>query len=172
MYVWYALYFTLSTILALGAIAFVIIDVAWERTRKAPPAQKEAEPEEEEPVVTVSAPQVESMPPAVEQIDAVLADSMISNALAIQNAHFERGAGHGYLAIINIGQLDRAFAAHETVTLAAMKEKGLLPRRAGRVKILADGLVTKPLTVKAEAFSVQAVKMVELTGGTVIVLQD
>ena len=56
------------------------------------------------------------------------------------------------------------------VTLAALKTKGLVPKSAGRVKILAGGdLLTKPLTVKAESFSIQAIKMIELTGGTVVI---
>ena len=42
----------------------------------------------------------------------------------------------------------------------------------GRVKILADGILNKPLTIKAESYSVQAIKMIELTGGTVIILID
>lgn len=171
MYAWHTLYLTLAPLLALGSLVFVITDAIRERTRTTPPAQETQETEEPPPVIVSAAP-AETMPPVVEQVDAVLADSMLSNTLAIQNARYERGAGHGFAAIINIGQIDRAFPAHATITLAALKEKGLLPQRAGRVKILADGLVTKPFTVKAEAFSLQAVKMVELTGGTVIILQD
>lgn len=173
MHVWYALYITLSVIFSFGAIVFTLVDIIWEHKRRTtPPSPPPAQEEQEAPPVTAAAPVVETMPPVVEQIDAIMADSMISNTLAMQSAHYEHGAGHGYEAIINIGQIDRAFSAHATITLAALKEKGLLPRRAHRVKILADGLLTKPFTVKAEAFSVQAVKMVELTGGTVIVLQD
>jgi ribosomal protein L18E len=47
-----------------------------------------------------------------------------------------------------------------------------MPKKVKRIKILADGVLTKPLTIKAENYSVQAIKMIELTGGTVIILID
>ena len=59
----------------------------------------------------------------------------------------------------------------DEVTLAAIKEKKLLPKKVQRIKILADGVLSKPLTVKAESFSIQAIKMIELTGGKVIILK-
>ena len=37
---------------------------------------------------------------------------------------------------------------------------------------VAHGFLTKSFTVKAEAFSVEAIKMIELMGGTVIILVD
>ena len=53
-----------------------------------------------------------------------------------------------------------------------MKQRGLLQKSFGRVKILANGMLSKPLTVKAENYSVQAIKMIELTGGTAVILKD
>ena len=50
--------------------------------------------------------------------------------------------------------------------------KGLLTKKTGRIKVLAGGMLHKPLTIKAENYSVQAIKMIELTGGTVIILKD
>jgi ribosomal protein L15 len=47
-----------------------------------------------------------------------------------------------------------------------------MPKKVGRMKVLADGELNKPLIVKAEDYSVQAIKMIELTGGTVIILKD
>ena len=58
------------------------------------------------------------------------------------------------------------------MTLAVLKQKGLINKKAGRMKVLADGELTKPLAVKSESYSVQAIKMIELTGGTVIILKD
>ena len=40
------------------------------------------------------------------------------------------------------------------------------------MKILADGMLNKPLIIKSESYSIQAIKMIELTGGTVIILKD
>ena len=72
---------------------------------------------------------------------------------------------------INLGEVDAAFEAGAVVTLDALKQKGLVQRKVKRIKILADGELTKPLTVRAHSFSIQAIKMIELTGGTVIKLR-
>ena len=52
-----------------------------------------------------------------------------------------------------------------------LKEKKLIPAKTMRIKILADGHLKKPLTIKANYYSIQAIKMIELTGGKVIVLK-
>ena len=41
----------------------------------------------------------------------------------------------------------------------------------GRLKVFASGILDKPLIIKADAFSVQAVKMITLTGGQAIELK-
>ena len=105
-------------------------------------------------------------------IDAEEADAMISDTLAMKTANYESGAGHGQHGIINIGVLNQNFEANDVITLAALKEKGLVPKKVGRMKVLADGILTKPLTIKSESYSIQAIKMIELTGGTVIILKD
>ena len=99
-------------------------------------------------------------------------NAMISDSLAMQTANYESGAGHGQQGIINIGVLDRNFNAHDVITLSILKEKGLISPKVGRMKVLADGILNKPLTVKSESYSIQAIKMIELTGGTVIILED
>lgn len=127
-----------------------------------PEPKPEPEPEPE-PVV---------MPEIVEHIDAEEADAMITDTMAMEAANYESGAGHGRWGIINIGLIDDYFEAHDVVTLAALREKGLVPKGIGRLKILADGELNKPLTIKSENYSVQAIKMIELTGGTVIILKN
>ena len=109
-------------------------------------------------------------PEPVDHIDAEEADTMITDDDAMSKVLKEHGAGTGYRGIANIGDISRLFEENEIVTLAALKQKGLVEKKAKRVKILADGILDKPLTVKAESFSIQAVKMIELTGGTVIYL--
>lgn len=113
----------------------------------------------------------EVMPEFVEHIDAEEADAMISDSLAMKTANYESGAGHGQQGIINIGVLDDNFNAHDVITLAVLKEKGLISSKVGRMKVLADGMLNKPLTIKSESYSIQAIKMIELTGGTVIILR-
>ncbi len=68
-------------------------------------------------------------------------------------------------AEVNVDTLSAKFAAHETVTLQKMKERGIVPAGTQAVKILARGILGKPLYVEAQDFSVDAVKMILLTGG-------
>lgn len=76
----------------------------------------------------------------------------------------------GRMDIINVDTLDANYEAGDTVDLASLKEKGLLSRQVQRVKVLARGRLTKPLTVEANAYSLDAVKMILLTGGQAIEL--
>ena len=73
------------------------------------------------------------------------------------------------VGIVNIDALSRAFADGETVTLEEVKKrvKGF-DKKVTYLKVLARGSLDKKLTVKADAFSIQAVKMIILTGGKVI----
>ena len=165
------IFMIIATIFALGTLGYVAVDVILEMRNKEEPKEEK----KEEPVV-VAAPVVEAepevMPEIVEHIDAEEADAMISDSLAMKTANYESGAGHGQQDIINIGVLDQNFEAHDVITLAVLKEKGLISRKAGRMKVLADGTLNKPLTIKSESYSIQAIKMIELTGGTVIILKD
>ena len=47
-----------------------------------------------------------------------------------------------------------------------MKEKGLIGKDVLYIKVLGAGVIDKPLHVSANAFSLSAVKMIALTGGT------
>lgn len=74
----------------------------------------------------------------------------------------------GKVAIVNIDTLDRAFNAGDLINLAILKEKGMVPKNTPHVKILARGTITKPLTVCAGQYSLDAVKMIVLVGGTAV----
>lgn len=168
-----------TTIFALATLMCVIGDIIFERRRKVKvPVAVIEEPveivEEPAPVVVapVVVPVVEVMPEIVEQINAEEADALISDTLAMKTANYEGGAGHGKEGIINIGVLNDRFEANDVITLARLKEKGLIPKKVGRMKVLADGILNKPLVIKSESYSIQAIKMIELTGGTVIILRD
>lgn len=170
------IYAILATAVALFGIGYVIVESLLNRAsteNEAVPAVvptpipepiPEPEPEPEpEPMV---------MPFVAEEIDAIQADVAISDALAIGSVKYERGMGVGAKYFVNIGDIDKVFSSGDTVTIDGLKAAGLIPKKAKRVKILADGILHKPLTVKAEAFSVQAIKMIELTGGTVVILHS
>lgn len=67
--------------------------------------------------------------------------------------------------IVNVDELSAAFAADDVVNLHSLKEKGLVGKDADFVKVLARGVLDKPLAVEAQDFSVEAIKMILLTGG-------
>lgn len=71
--------------------------------------------------------------------------------------------------IINIDTLSANFASGDVVDLIALKEKGLVARNIGHVKVLARGVLDKSLTVMAQDFSLDAVKMIALTGGAAVI---
>ncbi len=70
--------------------------------------------------------------------------------------------------IINIDTLSKNFLANDTVTIASLKEKRLIAKSVNHVKVLARGVLDKPLTVKMPDFSIDAIKMIILTGGKAV----
>ncbi|MEG1805697.1 MAG: uL15 family ribosomal protein, partial [Clostridia bacterium] len=75
----------------------------------------------------------------------------------------------GKLGEINVETINNSFEDGDTVTIESLHEKGLLPMKFGRVKILARGELDKKLTIIAEDFSYSAVKMIVFAGGKAIV---
>jgi len=72
-------------------------------------------------------------------------------------------------AIVNLRDLQQ-FAADSVVDEEALKEAGLVRVRTRRIKLLAQGEVTVPLTVKVQAVSAQARERIEAAGGRVEVI--
>lgn len=71
--------------------------------------------------------------------------------------------------IVNIDTLSKHFADGETVTLEEMKKR--IPKfvkSTTYVKVLARGALDKKLTVIADSFSIEAAKMILLTGGNAV----
>ncbi|HEY1521213.1 MAG TPA: 50S ribosomal protein L15 [Solirubrobacteraceae bacterium] len=73
---------------------------------------------------------------------------------------------------INLLDLESRFGSGASVTLDAMRAKGLANRKGVPVKVLAKGEVTKPLTVHAHAFSKAAREQIEAAGGTCQVVEE
>jgi large subunit ribosomal protein L15 len=67
--------------------------------------------------------------------------------------------------VVNLSSLER-FSAGAVVDTAILREAGLVGGKRA-VKILADGVLTKALTVKAQAFSKQAREKIAALGGSV-----
>ncbi|MDD2318681.1 MAG: 50S ribosomal protein L15 [Geobacteraceae bacterium] len=67
--------------------------------------------------------------------------------------------------LVKLSDLD-AFPENTVVTLEVLRESGLLSKLTSLVKILADGELTKPLTVSAHKFSATAREKIVAAGGT------
>lgn len=68
--------------------------------------------------------------------------------------------------LINLQQLD-VFEAGSCVDREAMNAKGLLKKSNLPVKVLANGDITKALTVKADKFSKSAIEKIQSAGGKI-----
>jgi len=68
------------------------------------------------------------------------------------------------MSVVNITQLE-AFASGAEVTPEALVAQGLVRGKNPRIKILGDGSLSKPLTVKAHGFSARAKEKIEASGG-------
>ncbi len=70
-------------------------------------------------------------------------------------------------SVVNVGQLSR-FAPGSLVTPEELRKSGMAKQMPdGGVKILGDGELDRPLTVRAHAFSASAVAKIEGAGGAV-----
>ncbi|MBQ7694850.1 MAG: 50S ribosomal protein L15 [Lentisphaeria bacterium] len=67
--------------------------------------------------------------------------------------------------LVNLSVIEANFAAGDVVDAASLREKKLLGKATLPIKILANGEITKAVTVKAEAFSAAAVAKIEAAGG-------
>jgi large subunit ribosomal protein L15 len=73
--------------------------------------------------------------------------------------------------VVNLVDLQK-FDSGASVTLEAMKAKGLATRKDVPVKVLAKGELSKPLTVHAHAFSKAAREAIEGAGGMCRVVEE
>ena len=109
-----------------------------------------------------------SLPDPVAVVSAGEVNALISDEAAEAAIEEEyTGRATGKKVIVNVDSLSASFNAGDTVTLQALKEKGLVPKNAAQVKLLAHGTLDKVLHVELQDYSLDAVKMVLATGGTV-----
>jgi len=137
------------------------------------------EPVVEEPIVEViPEPVVEEEPvieaPAIEPELVVESISAEEVHQIVEEKHIEVVLEEGvdYItakdnkkAIINVDTLSKNYNAGDDVTIQSMKDKKLIDKKAKSVKVLARGVLDKPLKVRAGEFSVPAMEMIVLTGG-------
>ena len=109
--------------------------------------------------------------PTVEEVhvDAVHADELVTNEEAEAKIEIiERtvpvSSGTKFVEI-NLDTICDNYEDDETVDLESLKSKRLVNKNAGKLKVLARGVMTKRLVIIADKFSLQAVKMITLAGG-------
>lgn len=127
------------------------------------PAEQPAEPAKEEIPVEESKQDV-----SVGKADVQMSDS---EALSALETGFARRAKGKKKAVVNIDVISRAFKAGETVDLASLVARRVVPEGTYWFKVCARGSLDKPLTVCANDFSVIAIKMILLCGGHAVKLK-
>ena len=73
--------------------------------------------------------------------------------------------------LVNLNIIDKHFAAGETVDSAALRAKNLLGKADLPLKVLANGEITKAVTVKAAGFSAAAIAKIEAAGGKIEIIE-
>ena len=103
-------------------------------------------------------------------IDAEYADTAISNDLAKNLIRREDDVEtYGWRRrTVNVDLLSRSFSPGDRVDVNSLKEKGLVPRDTAYIRIMARGIIDKPLCVYANEFTPAAVKMIALSGGKAV----
>ena len=72
---------------------------------------------------------------------------------------------------INVGLLESIFDVGALVDIDTLRAKGVIPKKVSVIKVLAQGELTKKLTVKAHGFSESAKQKVEAVGGVAEVVE-
>lgn len=68
--------------------------------------------------------------------------------------------------IVNLSVIESAFDAGGTVDIETLRAKGIISDNQLPLKILANGAISKSVTVKADKFSATAKTKIEAAGGT------
>jgi len=70
-------------------------------------------------------------------------------------------------AVVNVGSLSKAFSPNEVVDENSLREKGLIKDKVKSIKLLGNGEINIPLTIRVHAVSRSAKEKVEKAGGRV-----
>jgi large subunit ribosomal protein L15 len=70
-------------------------------------------------------------------------------------------------AVVNVGQLAAKFSAGGSVDPETLLETGVLSKLKAGVKVLADGEISHPLTVRVHKVSARAREKIEAAGGKI-----
>ncbi len=100
-----------------------------------------------------------------EYAEKMISDSMAKTLLRTSYAIPSCGTRK---RIINVDTISQSFDSGENVDINRMKSKNLIPYDTAYIKVLARGVIDKPLRIYANDFSLSAVKMIALSGGEAI----
>ena len=105
---------------------------------------------------------------SVLSVNAERADELISDSLAktlIRKNPITLETTGSRRAIINVDTISAAYEQGSIVDINSLKAKGLIDANVCYIKVLGRGTIDKPLKIFANSFSLNAVKMIALTGG-------
>lgn len=98
--------------------------------------------------------------------DGLITDSLAKNLLSKNDTVIETSGTKK--RVINVDTLSENFLPGDTVDVNTLKKMSLVPYDTAYTKVLARGMIDKPLRVYANDFSLSAIKMIALTGGEAI----
>ncbi len=75
------------------------------------------------------------------------------------------------VVVVNLGALDKRFT-EGTVDPDRLRSAGMVPRTAELVKVLGEGQLTRPLTIRAHLFSKSALEKITKAGGQAEVIAE
>ena len=101
---------------------------------------------------------------SVEEANARMSDKAAAASIGEDTSSKKH---EGKKGIINIDTISKNFKDGDTVDLEALWAKKLVPTTVGYVKVLARGTIDKRLNLDLQDYSIEAVKMALLEGGTV-----
>lgn len=70
--------------------------------------------------------------------------------------------------IVNVGRLETIFEVGDIINPTTLLARGVIKKGTNPVKVLAEGDLTKPLTIHAHAFSKGALDKIQAVGGSAI----
>ncbi len=96
----------------------------------------------------------------------LITDSLAKKCVLLENR--EPVKEEKKIGIISIGEISAAFKSTYTVDLALLKEVGLIEKDVNYLKITSTNNCYKAVTVKADEFDNEAIRMIIISGGNVI----
>jgi len=78
---------------------------------------------------------------------------------------------HVEYSLVNLSMIEDNFAAGEVVDAESLRAKNLLGKTVRLIKVLANGEISKAVTVKADKFSAAAAAKIAAAGGKVEVIE-